>query len=485
MGPVTRFIFLLFIFVLAAACDNGGTVSLKKDADQITADELIPDNDTVVSTGTITAVNFRRIHTDASELLPRTLVQNASADMTTGEVTRTFGFTDTSFTLHADDRALLAQKLLALLPALSPAATEPLSEEESISITYALNGETISKIFIPAEQPGLTALLDTYLSLPYRKLPWPFDPQTSSHPVGHIPASYQNYSIGTADAYFHQGVDIVLPEPVAVFNIADGRIVKIGHYKTDGTDGGSDPMYYQIVVETLNGLTIQYHHIDKTTVPAEIKQTMLNKEILKAGTEIGQIVYWPVKENGYSKQNFHHLHLNIMNRAMRPLNGMLLLTPAEDSVPPEITTVTLTDAARTKALDPAAVSEDFHVIAEVSDKIGEGVWPLPPRITTLRIEAGETPSFTHIGYDFLAIPGNTFKDFICSYYLCELGDLTTAGNYDTRRFLITVTAFAEDGSEGAAVPVASLPEGENTLHVISCDDLLNCAEASLPITIVR
>jgi hypothetical protein len=304
---------------------------------------------------------------------------------------------------------------------------------------------------------------------------WPFEPQDEPHPVGHTSLSFQNYSEGYDGAYFHHGTDIVLLSPEKLYNIYDGRVVEIGYYLTD--DVGESPYYFQVVVKTVNGLTIKYHHTDDDSVPDEVYDIEGTDEILEAGEQIGKIVYWPTPDS-FSEKFFHHVHLNIMTQEEIKLNALELMFPQKDSKAPEIEEISLIDSDRTKTLDNEAISEPFQVVVKAHDFTDSDPWPNPPRKIDVSIENsdGETV-FSHQGYDFIAMMHADEKIDVCNYYLCEMdGKELTFGNYQQREFDIVSTAFNKLGEKTKAIDPSEFEPGEHTLVVTACDESGNCAE---------
>ncbi len=65
---------------------------------------------------------------------------------------------------------------------------------------------------------------------------WPFD---ISFTLGHAIQSYQNYSSGTSEAYFHHGLDIMAPNGTDVFNRSgDSQVVNVENYRAQATSTG-------------------------------------------------------------------------------------------------------------------------------------------------------------------------------------------------------------------------------------------------------
>lgn len=404
-----------------------------------------------------------------------TTLQSATLLLEEGAVTRTFGPADASFVLHPDDLdAVYAVLEEAKVPDECPTA------DPTVAPVVALRVGTAEK---RCGLPAIKEALDALLLIPERTMRWPFEPQDKAQPVGHTVNSFQDYSPLTGDEYFHPGVDIVMPENSTVYNVLPGRVVKYDYYDLSGGNA-KDPMYFEVVLETVNGLTLQYHHIDPDSVSDAVKKAKESGEILPAGAEIGFIVSWTVTETGYTNEPFHHLHLNTFTQDLLPLDGLQLLLPHPDTTPPEIAAVTLVDAARSAALDPAAVTGDFRVVIETYDLMDDNPWPLPPRrfAVTVKDEKGKT-LLERPGYDFVAGFSAVKEEFACDYYLCGDAGMTSKGDYGPRAMFIEVTAFDAAGSPAAPIAPADLGHGAKTLTVTACDEYDNCTDSDLAMEI--
>ncbi|HNT27986.1 MAG TPA: M23 family metallopeptidase [bacterium] len=403
-------------------------------------------------------------------------IQQTTLYLDSGAVNRVFATVDASFALHADDLAAVSEAVAAL--DLEKECTEPTGDTDTPLLTYRRGTVTTTCVV-----RSLKAALDSLLLIPERTMLWPFRPQNEPHPIGHTILSFQDYSPLSGDEYFHPGVDILMPENSVVYNILPGRVVKYDYYDLSGGEA-QDRMYFEVVVETQNGLTIQYHHIDPDSVSDTVKDAKQSGEVLPAGAEIGHIVSWPVVETGYSNEPFHHLHLNIFTRDLLPLNGLQMLIAHPDTIPPVIESVTLVNGAVSAVLDPAALTADFHVIFEGYDMLDDNVWPLPPRRYTVTVKDGKGKSLLERNsYDYLAALSTKKEDFACDYYLCGAAGMSTKGDYGPRAMFVNVTAFDEAGAAGAPIAANELGNGERTLTLTACDEYDNCATKKLGMVI--
>lgn len=402
--------------------------------------------------------------------------QRATLYLDDGVMNRTYAGIDTSFVPHDDDMATVQRGLAAL--DLDGDCLPPTGEPDELLLTYRRGTITTT-----CAANSLKKGFDPFLLLPDHTMLWPFRPQDQPHPVGHTILSFQDYSPLAGDEYFHPGVDVVMPENSVVYNILPGRVVKYDYYDLSG-GASKDRMYFEVVIETQNGLTLQYHHIDPDSVSDAVKEAKQSGEVLWAGYEIGHIVSWPVVETGYSNEPFHHLHLNVFTRDLLPLDGLQLLIPHPDTLPPTIASVTLVNKAVSAVLDPAALSADFHVVFEGYDMLDDNVWPLPPRryTVTVKDKTGKT-LLVRNSYDYLAALSPVKEDFVCTYYLCGKAGMTSRGDYGPRAMFVNVTAFDEAGSAAAPIPVEELGAGERTLTLTACDEYDNCATEDLELHI--
>ena len=458
---------ITLIFLLMVSCDNSlknyeGSDSYieTQDADETEVNDS--DNHQKLE---LTKIVLRR-ETPEFKNGEDLIIQNVSLDIETREVLRDFNHVDTSFTMHADD-----------LDSLINSISSNLSDE--LCVECMKSGEQTKLVLTGdeccIEDEDIIEDIDHYLMIPIHSMLWPFEPQNEPHPVGHTSLSFQNYSEGYLGAYFHHGTDIVLSNPEKMYNIYDGRVTEIGYYRTE--EVGESPYYFQVVVQTVNGLTIQYHHTDDDSVPEAVYDLEGTDEILAAGEQVGKIVYWPTPDS-FSQNFFHHVHLNVMTEKEIKLNGLELMIPQVDSTDPEIESISLIDAERKKTLDFEEVSELFHVVVKTHDYTDSDPWPNPARKIDISIKDSDGKTvFTHNGYDFIAMMHPEESTDVCVYYLCEMNDTGyTYGNYQEREFYIVATAFDKKGEKTEGIDPTEFESGDYTLVVTVCDESGNCSE---------
>lgn len=476
------FLFLIsFTTFFLVSCDNPVQRKslLNPDTQEIT-DEVQNDSDIAVKD--IVWAERRLV---SPEFLQgeRVIDQKALLKLTTGEVVRNFNFVDTSFKMHTDDLAAIIEKL-DTANTLSLCQIEPVNNDDYLKLILSSGGAE-EECYI--EDAAIVEELDKYLVIPVHSMFWSFLDQDKPHPIGHSSLSFQNYSGGVkTDSYFHHGVDIMMPQNSPLYNIYEGRVTIIDHYDLSGGTTSTDPHYFQVVVETINGLTIQYHHTDENTVTDAVRTSKKNGGILAKGANVGKIVTWNVADT-FSGQMFNHNHLNILTAKDEKLNVLELLIPHPDTIAPEIKDIYFINSAKNLLLDPAAgIADDFFVIIEASDMMDDNVWPLPPRLNSfvIRDSAGtEKVSFT--GYDFLSTFGTDMHTSVCEYYLCGDAGFNTLGDYGNRQFFININAFTETGAKGSPVLISDLGAGDFVLTAESCDEYGNCTEKTAEFTVIQ
>lgn len=478
-----RYIFLFLTFFIFISCsdtdrkyvriDHDESGISDADADSAEADDDFSDADTD-SIIEILNVTRRRIDNEFPANGLREIVQEAVLEFDSLKVARTMNGFDTSFTMHKDDAASVAEILGTVI---SDECT-PCEEGVEIYLEIMTKDEQICCVTDSLKIDEI----DHYLMIPVHSMLWPFSPQDKPHPVGHTPANIQHYTENYSEAYFHQGVDIVKDEPVEIFNPYDGRVVEIGYYRIEEV-GGESPYYFQVVTKTVNGLEFQFHHTDDSSVPQEIYDIKSTDTVLKAGEKTGKIVFWPTPDS-FSKKPFHHIHFNILTEAGIKLDPLQLMIPQNDTTAPEIEEMFLIDKDRTKTLKNSEISEEFQIVVKVKDFVENEPWPNPPRYTDIEISDTEgTTVYMHYGYDIFRMLSESELDFVCDYYLCEMsGTGYSKGDYGLREFYIVATSFDKDGNKLDSISNEQFQPGNYIIKAISCDESGNCGEKTMDIS---
>ena len=468
---------LIIVFILVSGCDtNLKTDEFSDDeTDELNdidhSDDEKHDDEKLIN---IESVKRVKSFSPFSGMEDFFVYQTAVADFSDNSVKRNFNHVDTSFDMFAEDVGFLREILLELVDI---AECMDCVENESF-LEIRLEGSEICQIC----DDELLTDIDHYLLVPVRTMLWPFEPQDEPHPVGHNSVNFQNYAEEEDNyegAYFHHGIDIIMPEVTEVYNQISGRVTKIDYYRTELV--GENPLYFEVVVETVNGLIFEYHHIDKNTVPQKIHEALESGELIPEGEVLGKIVFWPMPD-AFSEKFFHHIHLNIMNQDKIKINPALLMIPQVDATDPVIEEIFLIDDNRTKTLS-SEPDEPFHVVVKAHDYTDFDPWPNPVRFSEVYIyDEDENIVFHHPGYDFIAMMDSDEKVFVCDYYLCLMdGESYSLGNYFKREFFVVVTAFDIAGNMTEPIDPALFDPGKYTLSARSCDENGNCTEESVEI----
>jgi len=457
-----HFLILISVFFISS-CDNGQTALI---SDEESFDETV-DVDSVQPDDDIQPVEYIKIMARGEK---NGIVQNAELDLKNLKVERNFNHVDTSFSIHIDD----LEKIIEIVQ------TSVCEEcrEELFSIKVFLNEND----FCCINDENTQKEIQKYLMIPVTEMFWPFAPTDESHNVGHTAVNIQHYTGSYEEAYFHHGVDVIKENPEKIFNPYDGRVKKIGYYRTE--EVGESKYYFEVAVQTVNGLKFEFHHTDPESVPDKIYDMEGTDKVLKAGENTGKIVFWPTPDS-FSGNFFHHIHFNVITENGIKLNPLILMIPQEDDIDPEIEEIFIVDSGKTKTLSTEDIGEDFHVVIKVSDFADNNIWPNPPRFSNIEImDSGNEVVFEHSGYDFIAMMGENINEFVCDYYLCEIGETVfSKGNYSEREFYIVVTAFDKTGRKTDAIEKELFEIGEYLIKATSCDEVGNCGEKTLSINL--
>ncbi|HSW60560.1 MAG TPA: hypothetical protein VLJ60_07145 [bacterium] len=460
----TLFLAALFFF---SACD------IEKRA--VTIDESVQDEDVETMSDEEKIDDEQQIEfiEITMQKVSGDLIQKAVVDVSELKVERNLNHVDTSFFIHINDFEIIAKKLRDEI--LEKGCHDCSEDENYLFAVTSKNDECC----VSDEQ--VINEIAKYLLIPVNSMLWPFAPQDEPHNVGHTSVNIQHYTANYKDAYFHHGIDVIKDQPEKIFNPYDGRVTKVGYYRTE--EVGESKYYFEVVVQTVNGLKFEFHHTDPESVPEKIYELAGTDNVVKAGENTGKIVFWPTPDS-YSGNLFHHIHLNIIAQNGIKLNPLIMMTPQKDDTAPEIEEIYLADPDRTKTLSTENISEDFHVVIKVRDLADDKIWPNPPRFSKIEILDSENGVvFEHSGYDFIAMMSENINEFVCDYYLCEIGDTGfSKGSYSEREFHIVVTAFDKTGNKSDAVEKELFENGEYSIRATSCDEAGSCGEKTVNIS---
>jgi hypothetical protein len=245
-----------------------------------------------------------------------------------------------------------------------------------------------------------------------RSHPWPF-PVLS---IGHNMQSFQNYS---NDPYWHDGLDIRSREDQPIYSSTVGKVVNIENYVL------GNPYYWEVAILDDDGLVWKYHHVDKRSLPDEIKQAYKTGNKIKAGTYLGDVVRWGVTTYG---EVYHHLHLLVVASGGQYINPLLLLSPLDDTEPPKIKKVGLTK--NHKIVEGTKISGPHGLYVDCSDLILHDKFIVPPHKISFNLDNGPEV----VVWEFINLPSNkNDTDFINDFFVGG-----TCGNYDCRKILINL-----------------------------------------------
>lgn len=279
---------------------------------------------------------------------------------------------------------------------------------------------------------------------PHSKYDWPF----TFVQMGHAIQSYQNYSSGTSQAYFHHGIDMIAPNGTEVYTRSGGKVVNVENYQPGNS------LYWEVAILDEEGYVWQYHHIDKPTIPdliyqkfAEWQADPVNGGYISPNTHIGNIIYWPQVSFTY---RFNHIHLNILAAGDIYLNPMEFHTPIEDTQSPEIQAIGLLNGNTIVSGNMASGNYGMYVRAR--DLYKSTVYYLPPYKTEFSIDGGQWTTV----WEFHDFPGG-FNDeaYVNDFFV----PVITKGDYYNRDFYIDL-GFTTEGQR-----TFTNEPGEHTIEV--------------------
>jgi hypothetical protein len=309
---------------------------------------------------------------------------------------------------------------------------------------HQLDFDTISTRNFPTDREASFGIAWGDPDGPHSVYDWPYDVVQ----MGLVIQSYQNYSSGTSEAYFHHGIDMVAPDGTPVYTRSGGQVVNIENYRPGNS------LYWEVAILDPEGYVWQYHHIDQPTIPqliydkfAEWQDDPVDGGFVPPNTHIGDIIYWPVISLGY---RFNHIHLNILADGDSYLNTLEFHTPLVDDQTPEIQEIGLLDG--NTILSGNSASGNYGMYVRARDLFMSSVYYLPPYKTEFSIDGGEWVTV----WEFHDLPGGSDNEaFVNDFFVPNY----TRGNYDERDFYIDL-GFTPNGQR----PFPSYP-GEHTIQV--------------------
>lgn len=259
---------------------------------------------------------------------------------------------------------------------------------------------------------------------------WPF-PLLS---IGHNMQSYQFYG---GSPYWHDGLDVRSKQDEQIFAAAGGKVVNIENYVR------GNPLYWEVAILDNEGFVWKYHHVDKKSIPADIKLGA----VIPAGTYIGNVVRWQVTTYG---ELYHHLHLLVVAKDGQYINPFLMMEPLPDTQAPMIKKIGL--AKNHKPIEGNKIRGPHSLYLEASDLVLHDKFILPPHKISYRIDGGEEK----VVWEFINLPGGPDDEkYINDFYMEG-----TWGNYDFRRFYMNLFFTKESPRK-----TMTLPPGQHTISV--------------------
>jgi hypothetical protein len=208
--------------------------------------------------------------------------------------------------------------------------------------------------------------------------------------------------------------------------------------------------YWEVAILDDEGFVWKYHHVEEKSITSLIKNSYKYGNRINKGDSIGKIIPWAQSAFG---EQFHHIHLLIVDGTGKYINPFKLLPRLADTTSPTITQIGLFDK-RKKIISGNRVSGMHGVYIDASDTILHDKFLLTPYYISYRLNQGPEK----IVWQFDHLPSETNdEDFISDFYL-----LGSCGNYHCRKFYINLNfnkKFAD------ATEFFQLEEGEHEIEV--------------------
>ncbi len=235
----------------------------------------------------------------------------------------------------------------------------------------------------------------------YKKnqIPWPFEFPYADGFIGNNFAQYQPYSIPG----YHGGSDMVLERDSWIYAPVDGYL-EAGHYAyTDNPDGSrikhwkpwpavGDPSYFELAVVDNAGNRFELHHVDKATLPQEIKSGLNSgKLFVSAGMKLGRVVDWS------TLFHYDHVHINIHDKEGNWFNPEHFFQLLPDAIKPQCQFLAITKESKPVWLSTANANrrnifshQDFsHFIVIASDQKNNDKFSQVPVYFEIAFEEGD------------------------------------------------------------------------------------------------
>lgn len=194
-------------------------------------------------------------------------------------------------------------------------------------------------------------------------LAWPFEVYDKNF-LGNNFIQYQPYS-GTKNGGYHGGNDMVLIPNSWVYAPISGRL-EAGHYSYNDFDNGGREKFwkawpaqgakasFEVAVINEDGLRFELHHIDRESLPEELRDCLRQTEcFVEKGAKVGKVYSW------HTSFNYDHVHVNIIDQNTGQwYNPEYFFNLIEDTIVPDVRVLVETTSGSNFWL------EQDHIITE-------------------------------------------------------------------------------------------------------------------------
>ncbi len=231
---------------------------------------------------------------------------------------------------------------------------------------------------------------NSFSTPPSHSIPWPVAFASETKTIANSMTQFQPFG----DPYFHGGCDLRVRPNEKIYASASGTL-EAGHYGyTKNPDGSlkkywkpwpqnGEALYFELAVVDEMGIRHEYHHVDRSSLTAEVTQILNSPEkLVSAGMYLGNTIYWPGSD-------YHHIHLNLILPDETRLNPEYYFPLVTDSEPPQVWNLFL----RTQAGWETLTSNDFlvrplEIAIQTSDRKNGSPYENPPVFAKIEFENG-------------------------------------------------------------------------------------------------
>lgn len=307
------------------------------------------------------------------------------------------------------------------------------------------------------------------------RLPWPVKFRDDQRSIGNSMAEFQPF---TTPPYFHGGCDLITRGQYEVYATVSGKI-EAGHYSYSTNPDGSmtkffkpwpqtgSEVYFEIAIITDEGVRFEFHHIDRSRLPAQIVQ-MLNdwasgKSVrIEKGTLIGF-----AHPTAFESMQYTHIHYNVILPDGTRVNPEAISEPLDDHLAPKIIAAYAIDAE--KNVIPFGKGEFSKPIVEwviaVADSVDHSVYSHPPVYVSVKAPSGEK-TIWDFRTQLLSTTGKfpvLSQFFMGSLKTPDHGVIRSEGGYGTGQSLVRIPV--PEGLRGAfQIVIADIASNASTLN---------------------